>query len=203
MGMLPCVVRSSRGSHGGGAHTSRAKTNARPVASTTMASHNTPDVGLGRMIGQRATLTPKKRALTFEGETWTYAELLDRIDRFATALRDGGVAAGDRVAFLGLNHPAYFVVLFAAARLGAIFVPLNFRLTGAELEFIVNDAGVHTIVADDQHKAVLDNVRDKLPCARYIGSETGGNGWESLHEIIATNQPLPAAVSVQAHDVAL
>ncbi len=168
-----------------------------------MASHNTPDVGLGRMIGQRATLTPNKRALTFESETWTYAELLGRIDRLATGLRSGGVDAGDRVAFLGLNHPAYFVVLFAAARLGAIFVPLNFRLTGAELEFIVNDAGVHTIVADDQHKGVLDNVRDRLPCARYIGSETGGDGWESLHEIIATNQPLPAAVPVQADDVAL
>ena len=47
------------------------------------------------------------------------------------------------------------VSLFATARLGAIFVPLNFRLTGPELNFIVNDAGVHTVVADDDHQRPL------------------------------------------------
>jgi fatty-acyl-CoA synthase len=170
-----------------------------------MASHNVPDVGLGRMIGRRTALTPSNRALTFEGATWTYADLLDRVDRFASSLRAGGVSKGDRVGYLGLNHPAFFVTMFGAARLGAIFVPLNFRLTGAELDFIINDSGVHTMVADDTHRAVLDDVRAQLPCARYIGAESGGDGWESLDEIIAANSPLGVAdtANVDADDVAL
>ena len=90
-----------------------------------MASHNNPDVGLGRMIARRAALTPKVRALTFEGSTWSYADLLEQIDRLATSLRGGGVSAGDRVAYLGFNHPAFLISLFAASRLGAIFVPLK------------------------------------------------------------------------------
>ena len=62
-------------------------------------------------------------------------------------LRDGGIRAGDRVGYLGFNHPAFLETMFATARLGAIFVPLNFRLTAPELEFIVNDAGCHTMVS--------------------------------------------------------
>src|SRR5674476_776609 len=100
-----------------------------------MASHNDPDDGLGRMIAKRAALSPTNRALTFEGTTWTYAHLLDSIDRFAGSLRGEGVAPGDRVAFLGFNHPVFLITMFAAARLGAIFVPLNFRLTSSELDY--------------------------------------------------------------------
>jgi len=168
-----------------------------------MASHNTPDVSLGRMIGKRTELTPTNRALTFEGTTWTYAELLDRIDRLAASLRSGGVTRGDRVAFLGLNHPAFFVSMFASARLGAIFVPLNFRLTGAELDFIINDSGVHTIVADDAHKAVLDGIRGQLPCRRYLGAESDTDGWESFVQVSSANAPLLEAAKVDADDVAL
>jgi len=168
-----------------------------------MASHNNPDVGLGRMIGKRTALTPTNRALTFEGTTWTYAEFLDRIDRFADSLREGGITPGDRVGFLGFNHPVFLITMFAAARLGAIFVPLNFRLTASELDYIINDAGVHTIVADDAHKAELDVVRSQLPCERYVSAESGGEGWESLHEILAESPPLLQAAKVAADDVAL
>ena len=93
-----------------------------------------PDISLGNWFAQRARRSPHRRALTFEGTTWTYGEMQDRIDRLAGGLRAHGVNHGDRVAFLGLNQPAFFETMFAAARLGAIFVPLNFRLTGPELE---------------------------------------------------------------------
>ena len=78
---------------------------------------------------QRALRSPNRRAITFEGLTLTYAQLQDRIDRTATVLREGGIREGDRVGYLGLNHPAFLETMFAAARPGAIFVPLNFRLT--------------------------------------------------------------------------
>ncbi|MEE9416279.1 MAG: AMP-binding protein, partial [Acidimicrobiales bacterium] len=139
-----------------------------------MYEHTAVDVGLGTMIGTRTKLTPNRAALTFEGSTWTYAEFLERIDRFAGALIAGGVAKGDRVAYIGLNHPAFFVTLFAASRVGATFVPLNFRLTGPELTFIVGDAGATVMVADAMHKDLIDSVRDDLPCNRYFGVEAAG-----------------------------
>ena len=118
-----------------------------------------PDISLGNWFLQRSRRTPNRRALTFEGKTSTYAELQERFDRLAAALKAAGVCRGDRVAFIGLNQPAFFEVMFAAARIGAIFVPLNFRLTGPELDYIINDAGVHTIVADSPHRGVIDGIR--------------------------------------------
>ena len=138
------------------------------------------DITLGGWFEERVKLTPNRRCLTFEGETWTYANMLERIDGVAAALRAGGVRHGDRVAFLGLNHPAFFETMFAASRLGAIFVPLNFRLTPAELNFIINDAGVHTIVADDMLRGAIDSVRPELPCRRYLSSEGTAEGWTTL-----------------------
>src|SRR5262245_35986219 len=107
-----------------------------------------PDIGLGAMILRRAALNATLPALSFENETLTYAEFARRIRRLAGALRRAGVNRGDRVGFLGFNHPVFLEALFATASLGALFVPLNFRLTGAELEFIINDAGVHTLIVD-------------------------------------------------------
>src|SRR5205823_4545042 len=99
------------------------------------------DVSLGSWFARRAAATPDRPALSFEGTTRTYAQFLDRVDRLAAGLRAGGVCHGDRVGFLGLNQPAFFEPMFAASRLGANFVPLNFRLTAPALAFIIGDAG--------------------------------------------------------------
>ena len=155
-----------------------------------MLDHNYVDTGTGTMMAKRASLTPKRDAITFEGETWTFAELIGRIDSFANVLASGGVGRGDRVGYLGLNHPNFFVTMFATNRLGAIFVPVNFRLTGAELAFIGTDSGIHTMVADDMHHGVLDAVRDDMPAGRFIGSETGGENWEVMDDLIEASASL-------------
>ncbi len=158
-----------------------------------------PDLSLGHWFAARAANTPHRRALTFEGTTWTYGEMLERIDSLAVELQRGGVCHGDRVAFLGLNQPAYFETLFAAARLGAIFVPLNFRLTGPELAFIVNDAGIHTLVADELHRPAAELVRAELPVRRYL-SDAVADGWEPLH---GERQSLSGPEPIDSDEVAL
>src|SRR5579864_2793156 len=97
------------------------------------------DHGIGFTLSRRAQLNPTNTALIFREERWTYAELNQLTNRVAHGLHALGVNPGDRVGFLGLNHPRFFVTLFAAAKLGATFVPLNFRLTGAELTFIISE----------------------------------------------------------------
>jgi fatty-acyl-CoA synthase len=162
-----------------------------------------PDIGLGNWLYQRARRTPHRKALTFEGTTWTYAEIQQRIDRLATALRANGVCHGDRVGFLGLNQPAFLETLFAAARLGAVFVPLNFRLSGPELSYIITDAGVHTLVVDAPHRPVIDGMRADLPCRRFWSADRAAEGWPAVPSLLGAHEPLAAGEPVADDEVAI
>src|SRR5258708_6455971 len=120
------------------------------------------DEGVGSWLPRRGALSPGKPALILEGMEWPYCEFSRRANAIAHALRSLGVCHGDRVAYLDLNHPNYFVTMFAAAKVGAIFVPLNFRLTAPELVFIINDAGVHTLVHDKAFGPLIQPIRADL-----------------------------------------
>jgi fatty-acyl-CoA synthase len=134
------------------------------------------DQGIGFVLTRRAALNPAHEALVFRDERWTYAELDRLTNQVAHGLHALGVNAGDRVGFLGLNHPRFFFTLFGAAKLGAILVPLNFRLTGPELTFIIRDAGLHTLVYEDTFGSIVDEIRGELPVREYIcGSERSGS----------------------------
>jgi fatty-acyl-CoA synthase len=161
------------------------------------------DISLGRWFSDRARRTPHRRALTFEGTTWTYAEMQDRIDRLAGALRGHGVCHGDRVGFLGLNQPAFLVTLFASARLGAIFVPFNFRLTGPELAYVIGDAGIHTLVVDEAHRPIIDGIRSELPCRHYWSADVNAPDWPSFEHVEIGHQPLVHGEAVDPDEVAV
>lgn len=139
---------------------------------------------LGSWVSRRSVSGPSRRALTFEGQTMTYGDLDGRIDQLAAELRAGGVRSGGRVGYLGPNHPAFLIALFACARLGAIFVPLNYRLTGSEIAYIVDDAELHTLIADVDAAAVVDTVRSELSLARAISLKPVA-GWESWDDVVA------------------
>ena len=88
----------------------------------------TADVGIGAWIERRARIAPEKPALIHRGVTTTYGQLADRIRRLAGGLGHLGVGRGDRVAWIGRNHPAFLESLFGVARLGAVLAPVNHRL---------------------------------------------------------------------------
>lgn len=161
------------------------------------------DIGLANWFMRRVAQTPGRPALSFDGATRSYAEMGDAIGRLATALRAGGVCRGDRIGYLGLNNPVYFDLLFAAARLGAIFVPLNFRLTGPELDYIINDAGVHTLVADAMHRPVIDSVRATLCCRRFLSADAAADGWQTLADFVGDAAPLAKGEATDDDDVAV
>ncbi|RMG84514.1 MAG: acid--CoA ligase, partial [Chloroflexi bacterium] len=104
-------------------------------------------------IAFHADRTPEKIALIDQhtGAQYTYAQLHERIGRLAGYLKDQwGVKAGDRLAILAKNSAEYFVFQFACVRLGAIMLPLNWRLAVPELVFIVSDAEALGIVYDNE-----------------------------------------------------
>lgn len=97
--------------------------------------------GLGAWIYKRRLKSRDVCALIFGTASLTYGELDRRVNRLANALAERGIRRGDRVAYLGENHPAFIEVFFAAAQLGAIFVPLNTRLAPPELHYVLEDSG--------------------------------------------------------------
>src|SRR5262250_861285 len=100
--------------------------------------------GVGSWIARRARRTPDRIAVLHGDDRLTYAQLHDRVTRLAHGLRGLGVRRGDRVAYLGPNHPAFLETLFAAGTLGAILVPLNTRLAAPELARHLADWGTRT-----------------------------------------------------------
>lgn len=158
---------------------------------------------LAATLLRRADLNPDRIALIFEGQQIRFGEFGDRVRRQANLFRSEGVCVGDRVGYLGFNHPALLETMFAAQALGAIFVPLNFRLTAQELTFIINDAGIHTLVVDDALRPVLEPAMPNVCCKHYFCSESDASGWRHLMTERAAAEPLAKAVSVDQHDVAL
>ncbi|WP_194923963.1 acyl-CoA synthetase [Catenulispora pinisilvae] len=120
--------------------------------------------GIGSWPARRARKTPHRTALVHEDRAITYAELDDRVNRLAHVLRERGISRGDRVAYLGPNHPAYLEALFAAGAIGAVFVPLNTRLTGPELRHQIDDSGSALLVtAGSPHRDLSGSQIEVLP----------------------------------------
>jgi fatty-acyl-CoA synthase len=166
---------------------------------------HTPEAqfNLAKTLLKRAQLNPERTALIFEGQSFTYGEFGLRVQKQATLLKQSGVCFGDRVGFLGFNQPAFLETIYAANAIGAIFVPLNFRLTAQELTFIINDAGIHTLVCDDATQAVVDPVRADLACRNYFTCESSFDGWRSLLDEREAAEPLEQYVDVSQHDVSV
>jgi fatty-acyl-CoA synthase len=102
--------------------------------------------GIGSWPARRARKTPHRVALVHGADRFSYADLHDRTTRLAHALRSAGVRRGDRVAYLGPNHPAYLETLFATGLLGAVFVPLNTRLAAPEIAYQLQDSGARALL---------------------------------------------------------
>ncbi|QJS14013.1 o-succinylbenzoate--CoA ligase [Streptomyces argyrophyllae] len=102
--------------------------------------------GLGSWPARRARKTPHRTALIHGDRSVTYTELYERTTRLAHALHARGIRRGDRIAYLGPNHPAYLETLFAAGTLGAVFVPLNTRLAAPEIAYQLADSGAKALL---------------------------------------------------------
>jgi fatty-acyl-CoA synthase len=138
-------------------------------------------VNFSRIVAHWAQLRPDRVAVHFSGEDITWAALWHRVEAATLRLASLGAGRGDRVAYLGYNHPEMLSLLFACARLGAIFVPLNFRLAPGEHEEILAHADAAMLVVDSDFLEQAGAIRRKLPMIRVIalrGTPAGWFAWE-------------------------
>jgi fatty-acyl-CoA synthase len=127
-------------------------------------------VDLCSLIERNAAFTPDKPAIHFDDETLSYAAFSTRIAQTARALRsEFGINKGDRVAVLSQNRPDYLVLLYACARLGAVLVPMNWRLAVAEQMYILSDATPKALMLEQAFAPVLPALAERLLGTRVVG----------------------------------
>ena len=125
---------------------------------------------LSDLIDRNAAFAPDKAAIRFAGAELSYAALARRIAETARALKSQlGVSRGDRLAILAANHPDYLVLLYACARLGAMLVPVNWRLAVPEQIYILRDADVKALIVEQAFAAVIEPLATALPAVRVVG----------------------------------
>ena len=150
--------------------------------------------GLGSWTARRARKSPLATAVIHRDRRYDYRELHARTLARAEQLRAAGLGRGERVAYLGPNHPAYLETLFAAGMLGAVFVPLNTRLAAAELAYCLADSGsslmVHTEDFADAAKAAVASVSDGGGTQlRLLTEETRSKGRSEFDEPVGPDDP--------------
>ncbi|WP_253701156.1 class I adenylate-forming enzyme family protein [Bacillus sp. FJAT-29814] len=115
------------------------------------------------MLNRSARRFPQKTALVHNNTRMTYGMLQSRVDNIAGWFQSRGIFKGDKVGVLLYNSIEFIEVLFALARIGAVIVPVNFRLQKSEVEYILGNSDVKMLVAHDDFTYVIKEIRSKLP----------------------------------------
>ncbi|HWG28589.1 long-chain fatty acid--CoA ligase [Actinospica sp.] len=159
--------------------------------------HNV-DVNLAAAVARNAHYQGGVTVVSYPDGDLTFAQLDDKAARLAAQFVDSGLGDGDRVAYVGLNSPAFLVTMLAAFRVGALFVPVNFRLAEPELERVLTDSGAEVVVCEEGHRAVLENVRARTALRRFLLVDDDPNVpvgadapefWELWTDVIARAEP--------------
>jgi fatty-acyl-CoA synthase len=124
--------------------------------------------GIGFWLTKRELLNGDREAVIDGSRRVTYRQLNRRVNRLSRALQEMGLRHGDRCAVLCYNCLEWVEILFAAAKLGVIVVPLNWRLAPAELAFILSDSGTETLLFDAEFGPTAEALMSQSPLQRFV-----------------------------------
>lgn len=136
-----------------------------------------------------AAIVPDRTAMVFEGKRTTFEELQSRVNRLASALGALGVSAGDRIAVLQVNTDSVIETYFAAAKLDAVFVPLNFRARADEVAYMVNDSGPKALLVGGRYMDMVESISPQLESVEHIvAMDEPKDGWLSYPDMIENSE---------------
>ncbi len=155
---------------------------------------------LDRAVRER----PEDVAVVSDRVRWTYRQLGDRVARIGAALRGIGVRVGDRVAILDKNSEHYLALYFALPKIGAIAVPLNYRLAPPELEFIVDDASALVLLFSKEYEAAVDQIRGALTKTEHLICLEEPVSWaRSLDDVVGDAHGSPSPLDADPERILL
>ncbi len=130
-------------------------------------------------------------------QRFTYEQFFDRCDRWSAALQRMGVDAGDRVAYIAPNTHAQLESFYAVPQIGAVVVPINYRLAADDFSYIINHSGARVVCAHGDYLEGLDGIRDQLPgVEHFVALEGARGGWMDYEARIAETAPDFAAAAI-------
>lgn len=127
-----------------------------------------PDIPVYSFLTKTTAAHPEHIAMTFNDQDTTYAELAEKVSRFAFILREQGVKKGDRVALILVNSPTYVIAFFALMKLGAVAANLSVGVSGDELASCLNNAGAKMVITLDLFSRNLYNIIQRTPVRTVI-----------------------------------
>jgi fatty-acyl-CoA synthase len=130
-------------------------------------------------FARRARRLYAEREAVVDGDLrLTYAQFLERCDRWSSALQALGIQQSDRVAYIAPNTHAHLEAYYAIPQIGAVLVPINYRLVPDDFEYIINHCGAKIVCVHSDYIDAIDGIRDRLPnVEHYVALEGSGNGW--------------------------
>lgn len=150
---------------------------------------------LGYLLKRSALKFPRKTAIVFEGSRIPYAELNQRVNRLVNALLQKGVKKGDKIASIMFNSPPLVEAYFAAAKIGAISVPINYRLVGEEVDYILGQSDSSVLIYESELRPVIAGLDLKHLLRISVGGQStsdaipyedllrGSTDWEIQTEV--------------------
>jgi len=148
-------------------------------------------INIGDWIRKWSLLQPRKRALIFEDRPFTYQEVNLRTNQLCHFLIDLGIQKRDRLAVLLHNCHQYVEIFFALSKIGAILVPLNWRLAGPELDFILQDSGSRVVIFEPEFEEVVASIRPRLNFSNggYLSIGQPCPDWATDYEQAISKKP--------------
>jgi len=137
-------------------------------------------------------ICPERDCIVFEGKRWTYAQINERVNQLVNVLTKLGVEKGDRIGMLHVNCNQYIETYYASAKLGAIFVPLNFRAKADELAYMIGNAEVKVLFVGSRYLDIVNTILPQLPTVKeYISIEGGSRAnYEDLIRSASSDEML-------------
>ena len=137
-------------------------------------------------FARRARKLYPERVAVIDGDSrWTYAQFLDRCDRWSAALQKLGIKSGDRIAYLSPNTHAQLESFYAVPQVGAVLVPLNYRLTADDFVYLINHSGSRIVCADGEYLGAIDGIRSRLSRVEHFVALTGkGEDWLDYEALV-------------------
>ena len=154
-------------------------------------------------FARRARRLYREREGVVDGELrFTYGEFLERCDRWSTALQSLGVEQGDRVAYIAPNTHAHLEAYYAVPQIGAVLVPINFRLKPEDFAYIINHCGARAVCAHPDHLEAIDAIRGQIPAVEvFVALEGSGDGWLDYEETLTSHDPEFEPVEISESDL--
>ena len=154
-------------------------------------------------FARRARRLYRDREGVVDGELrFTFGEFLERCDRWSTALQSLGIGQGERVAYIAPNTHAHLEAYYAVPQIGAVLVPVNFRLKPEDFAYIINHCGAKAVCVHPDHIAAIDSIRDQIPAAEvFVALEGSGDGWLDYEQTLASHGPEFEPVEINESDL--